>query len=209
MPVSSSIGDRSPRARGATPRAVASLAGALLVAWAAVSGATRAEIDWPHTPRAEADSQRAPADTPRAPADTPRAPSDSSRVDPRSPLAALHEIEAAWRRADVRALIAHLGPGRVTIALDAERRHRSNTYSRDQAFFVFRDLFRSTRTVEFAFAQVRTNARGRRTCSAVARWRYRRVDDGRERRGRVFVSLRREAQGDGARWVIDEIQAIR
>ena len=159
------------------------------------------------------DSVRSPgADSVRSPgADfEPPAPTDSPprRGDAAPARRVFADIEGAWRRGDVRGILKHVGRTRVTVALDDSPGSRA--FSRSQLVYRLRDLFRTTRTLDFEFVRYRLAGRGARSCFAVARRRYRRADDGRERRDRVFVSLRRERGDRGAdRWVIDEIQSLR
>jgi hypothetical protein len=80
-------------------------------------------------------------------------------------------------------------------------------YSKDQGFYLFKELFKTTVTKKFVFMQIRNTTEGGPTTFAIADRRYQRRDDGRQIKDKIYVSLHQE-RAEGGRWVVDEIKSI-
>jgi hypothetical protein len=87
---------------------------------------------------------------------------------------------------------------------------RWRTFSRNQSYYLLKDLFRYTLTKKFEFVQYRKpESDDDSDTFAVAERHYQKTDDGRLIKDKVYVSLHLERDGDEARWVVDEIKSIR
>jgi hypothetical protein len=123
---------------------------------------------------------------------------------PEGPLAVFADIEAGWQRHDPNRIVRHFGRGRVTISLEGLA-PAGKRFSKHQSYYLFKDLFKYTITRAFRFVRYRNlEGKGGRVY-AVAERLYKRRDDGRLFKDKVYVALRRE----GDRWVVDEIKSIR
>ncbi len=78
-------------------------------------------------------------------------------------------------------------------------------FSKNQSHYLLKDLFKYTITQKFEFVQYRNVSNGRNRVYAVAERSYKRNDDGRTFKDKIYVSLHLEE----SRWVIGEIKSIR
>lgn len=123
------------------------------------------------------------------------------------PMAVLEDIEQGWTSSDADLILRHFGSNKVTIVIDGSG--PGGSYSKDQGFYVFKELFKATTTKKFSFVQVRNSSEPGASTFAIAERRYQRKDDGRQIKDKVYISLHAERSGESGRWVIDEIKSIR
>lgn len=122
------------------------------------------------------------------------------------PSTVLDDIQKGWSIGNEELILRHFGSNKVSIVIDGSV---SGSYSKDQGYYFFKDLFKSTITRKFVFVQVR-NSNDEGTASfAIAERRYTRRDDGRPVKDKVYVALHLERGGDTGQWVLDEIKSIR
>jgi hypothetical protein len=122
---------------------------------------------------------------------------------PQSVRHVLVVIGEVWLAEDHAALSRLVAQAGVKIAIAPEP-DRDNVYSRSQAFYFFKNLFRSTKTDSFAFRRVQEEAEGE-LVHAVALWRYQRSSSNANKMERLFFTLTREQAG----WRLSEIRSLR
>ena len=122
------------------------------------------------------------------------------------PISVLDDIAQGWTSGDPDLILRHFGANKVVIMFDGNG--QGGPYSKDQGYYLFKDLFKATVTKKFVFVQVRNGNDGTASTFAIADRRYQRKDDGRQIKDKVYVSLHPELS-EGGRWVIDEIKSIR
>ena len=120
------------------------------------------------------------------------------------PIPVLDDIEQGWASGDADLILRHFGANKVTIVIDGSG--PGGSYSKDQGYYLFKELFKATVTKKFVFVQIRNNDENASTF-AIAERRYQRRDDGRQIKDKVYISLHQEH--DEGRWVVDEIKSIR
>jgi hypothetical protein len=120
-----------------------------------------------------------------------------------SPLDIFSDIESGWRHENVDMMLKHFGAGKVSIAIGGIGL-AGGRFSKSQSFYLLKDLFKYTLTKKFEFVQFRNVDSGKRRVYAVAERYYKRTDDGRLFKDKIFVSLNFEDD----RWVINEIKSI-
>jgi hypothetical protein len=120
-----------------------------------------------------------------------------------SPLDVFSDIESGWRHENVNMILKHFGKGKVSIAIGGIGL-AGGRFSKSQSFYLLKDLFKYTLTQKFEFVQFRNVDSGKRRVYAVAERYYKRTDDGRLFKDKIFVSLNFEND----RWVINEIKSI-
>lgn len=124
-----------------------------------------------------------------------------------APTDVLDDIQQGWTGQNAELILRHFGSSKVTISIDGSG--PGGSYSKDQGYYVFKELFKATVTRKFVFVQIRkSNDEGTATF-AIAERRYQRRDDGRQIKDKVYVSLHLEQERSGDRWVLDEIKSIR
>ena len=128
----------------------------------------------------------------------------SQKSDKVGPLAVFADIENGWRGEDVQKILRHYGKGKVAIAIEGTG-PVGGAFSKNQSHYLLKDLFKYTITQRFEFVQYRNVSNGRNRVYAVAERSYKRNDDGRTFKDKIYVSLHLE----GSRWVIGEIKSIR
>jgi hypothetical protein len=124
--------------------------------------------------------------------------------DKAGPIAVFADVEAGWKNEQVQQILRHYGKGRVAISIEGIG-PTGGQFSRNQSYYLFQDLFKYTITQKFQFVQYRHVSDGRDDVYAVAERHYKRDDDGKLYKDKIYVSLHRE---DG-RWVIGEIKSTR
>jgi hypothetical protein len=124
---------------------------------------------------------------------------DSSSVEP-----VFSSIEKAWAAGDARALVQTFGRRKVFISLP-DGGPEGGLFSRDQSYYILKDLFGTARTEEFSFVTIHGPEAERSTAFGLAKRVFRPRDAGSALRDRVFVSLVLE----GDRWVVSEIKSVR
>ncbi len=135
-------------------------------------------------------------------------PEKQTAKPPDSPMAVFADIEKAWNSQNVDLLLKHYGKARVTISIGGDT-PRGGDFSRNQSYYLFKDLFKYTITRKFEFVQYRRPDDSGKSTFAVAERQYQRTDDGRTYTDKIFVSLHMERDAEEERWVVDEIKSIR
>ena len=120
------------------------------------------------------------------------------------PIAVFADVEAGWKGEQVQQILRHYGKGKVAISIEGSS-PTGGQFSRNQSYYLFQDLFKYTITERFQFVQYRHVSDGRDKVYAVAERHYKRNDDGRLFKDKIYVSLHLEED----RWVISEIKSIR
>jgi hypothetical protein len=120
------------------------------------------------------------------------------------PILVFADIEAGWNKEQVEQILQHYGKGKVAIAIEGSG-PTGGKFSRNQSYYLLKDLFTYTITEKFEFVQYRHVTDGRDDVYAVAERKYKRNDDGRTFKDKIYVSLHLEDD----RWVISEIKSIR
>ncbi len=145
------------------------------------------------------------AQKPRAHKSVPSNPGQSA--DRLSPRQVFDEIERSWVNGSERGILKHYGKARVTLAVDGDRPQRAKV-SKNQSYYLLKDLFKFTITRKFEFVQYRESPEAG-TAFAVAERHYQRADDGRLIKDKVYVALEFEGRPERGRWVVTEIKSIR
>jgi hypothetical protein len=122
------------------------------------------------------------------------------------PTAVLDDIEQGWRSQNADLILRHFGPNKVSIAIDGGG--PAGSFSKDQGYYLFKELFKTTVTRKFVFVQIRRSNDDGTASFAIAERRYQRRDDGRQIKDKVYIALH-VARDDSGRWVLDEIKSIR
>ncbi len=112
------------------------------------------------------------------------------------------DVERGWHERSANRITRHFGRGKVAISLRGVGPSGGH-FSRDQSFYLFKDLFKYTITKKFKFIQY-SNINSGKKIYAVAERHYQRRRDGRLFKDKVYVSL----QLENGRWVISEIKSI-
>jgi hypothetical protein len=120
------------------------------------------------------------------------------------PIAVFAEVETGWKNEQVQQILRHYGKGKVAISIEGSS-PTGGQFSRNQSYYLFQDLFKYTITEKFQFVQYRHVSDGRENVYAVAERHYKRNDDGRLFKDKIYVSLHLEDD----RWVISEIKSTR
>jgi hypothetical protein len=120
------------------------------------------------------------------------------------PILVFADIETGWNNEQVEQILRHYGKGKVAIAIEGSG-PTGGKFSRNQSYYLLKDLFTYTITEKFEFVQYRHVSDGNDDVYAVAERKYKRTDDGRMYKDKIYVSLHLE----GDRWVISEIKSIR
>jgi hypothetical protein len=131
-------------------------------------------------------------------------PRSAPAKDHEAPLAIFADIEAGWRNAKVDNVLRHFGKAKVAISIGGAG-PSGGYFSKNQSYYLFKDLFKYTITKKFEFTQFRNMQKGEQKVYAVATRLYKRRDDGRLFKDKIYVSLRQEDD----RWVISEIKSVR
>ncbi len=128
------------------------------------------------------------------------------------PMAVFADIENGWKAKTIEKILDHFGRGKVTISIDGTG-PSGGQFSKNQSYYLFKDLFKYTITRKFEFVQYRKPNKKGNTTFAVAERHYQKRDDGRLFKDKIYVSLHLERSRDGktasGQWVIDEIKSIR
>jgi hypothetical protein len=128
----------------------------------------------------------------------------SSKGDKLGPIGVFADIEKGWKSENVNLITQHFGNKKVAISIDGIG-PVGGSFSRSQSHYLFKDLFEYTITERFEFVQYRNVTDGKVEVYAVAERSYKRNDDGRLFKDKIYVSLQQEDN----RWVISEIKSVR
>ncbi len=119
------------------------------------------------------------------------------------PLGVFAAVERAWSEERLDALVATLDPDeRVQLSFTLGG-PRGGYFNRDQAYFLFKDLFEFTKTDKFEFQKYWNLEEDGRSPYAVADRRFR-MNDGARHDDQVYIALRKR----GNQWVVGEIRSI-
>ncbi len=124
------------------------------------------------------------------------------------PMDVFSDIERGWHTRNVDLILRHFGSQKVAISVEGTG-PSGGTFSRNQSYYLLKDLFRYTITKKFEFTQYRKPGEEGGQSFAIAERHYQKTDDGRLFKDKVYVSLHLEKQDDRERWVVDEIKSIR
>ena len=124
------------------------------------------------------------------------------------PMDVFADIERGWNAGNVDPILRHFGSQKVAISVQGTG-PSGGTFSRNQSYYLLKDLFRYTLTRKFEFVQYRKPSDDGSDTFAVAERHYQKSDDGRLFKDKVYVSLHLEHDGEQDRWVVDEIKSIR
>lgn len=118
------------------------------------------------------------------------------------------DIQRAWNAGNVDLILRHFGSQKVAISVEGTG-PSGGTFSRNQSYYLLKDLFRYTITRKFEFTQYRKPGDEGGQSFAIAERQYQKTDDGRLFKDKVYVSLHLESDESRERWVVDEIKSIR
>jgi hypothetical protein len=124
------------------------------------------------------------------------------------PMDVFNDIEQGWTSRNVDLILRHFGSQKVAISVDGTG-PSGGSFSRNQSYYLLKDLFRFTVTKKFEFVQFRKSSDDGSQSFAIAERHYQRRDDGRLIKDKVYVSLHLERDDGRERWVVDEIKSIR
>lgn len=141
---------------------------------------------------------------PGAGSDSVEAKASSRAAEQPGPIGVFADIEDGWRSGSVQEILRHFGRGKVAISIEGIG-PTSGSFSKSQSHYLFKDLFKYTITERFEFVQYRNVSDGRAKVYAVAERSFKRNDDGRLIKDKIYVSLHVEDD----RWVITEIKSVR
>ncbi len=133
---------------------------------------------------------------------------EPASTDATGPMDVFADIERGWKAGQVDPILRHFGNQKVAISVQGTG-PSGGTFSRNQSYYLLKDLFRYTVTKKFEFVQYRKPNEDGNETFAVAERHYQKSDDGRLIKDKVYVSLHLERSGDDDRWVVDEIKSIR
>ncbi len=119
------------------------------------------------------------------------------------PALVFAEIARAWEEADQRALADLVHESGLTVGTGGDP-ERSTHYSPSQAFYYFKNVFQSHRTLIFTFDKTQDASAGNRV-HGMAVWQRRRPDSEKIQEMKLVCVLAK--QGD--RWWLAEINKIR
>ena len=135
-------------------------------------------------------------------------PSQPEKKAGGGPMDVFADIERGWKAGNVETILRHFGSQKVAISIQGTG-PPGGTFSRNQSYYLLKDLFRYTLTRKFEFVQYRKPSEEGGETFAVAERHYQMNDDGQLIKDKVYVSLHLERDGDDGRWVVDEIKSIR
>jgi hypothetical protein len=125
-----------------------------------------------------------------------------------APLEVFADIEKAWVEKNVDRILSHFGEQKVWISVEGTG-PSGGEFSRNQSYYLLKDLFKYTITRKFEFVQYRKPEDESKSTFAVAERHFQHTDDGRLFKDKIYVSLHLEGEPDEQRWVVDEIKSIR
>jgi len=123
------------------------------------------------------------------------------------PVDVLDDIGEGWTTQNAEMILRHFGANKVAMSIDGAG--TGGSYSKDQGYYVFKELFKATVTRKFVFIQIRKSNDEGTASFAIAERRFVRRDDGRQVKDKVYIALHIERGEDTGRWVLDEIKSIR
>lgn len=126
---------------------------------------------------------------------------DSRAPQSDTPLAVFKGLERAWNRADAQKISKYAGESRIFLEVRGIA-HRGGYFSRSQVYYMFRDMFKANKHMNFEFVKFHTPDNPDRRVYGIAHRRYKNNRSGRLYQDKVYVTLKKE----GSRWVVAEIK---
>ncbi len=133
-----------------------------------------------------------------------RIPKDRAPAKVMDPMIVFRGIERAWRAGDAQKLAGYAGKSKVLLNVRGLG-EKGGYYSRSQAFYLFKDMFESTKHTKFDFVGFHEVGEKSTKIYGVARRNYETTSNGRLFQDKIFVTLKLE----GKRWVISEMKSAR
>ncbi len=191
-------------------RIVVPAVGAVLLAgWVIVVQPGDAAARPNRSPRSGADPSAAQPNVVSQRSDSPDSSGDMDAARAAGgPMDVFADIERGWSTRNVEMILRHFGSQKVAISVDGTG-PSGGSFSRNQSYYLLKDLFRYTITRKFEFTQYRKPGEEGGQSFAIAERQYQKTDDGRLFKDKVYVSLHLEQADDGDHWVVDEIKSIR
>jgi len=116
------------------------------------------------------------------------------------PLLIFRSVERAWRAGNAQALSALASDSRVRVELRGLERS-GGYFTRPQIFYIFKNLFTSTKQINFAFVKYHNLDKEDSRVYGIAQRSYKTKRGGGLYKDMVYVTLVKE----GAQWVVAEI----
>lgn len=126
---------------------------------------------------------------------------EAGAVDP-GPALVFRRFEAAWRSGNAQDLAGLAGEAPVLVDLRGYDR-RGGYFTKAQLFYIFKDLFRSTKQLDFDFVRYHNIEKQDRRVYGIAQRSYRSGSSAGLMRDKVYVTLVKE----DARWAVAEIKS--
>lgn len=120
---------------------------------------------------------------------------------PDSPLSVLAAFEEAWAEGQSTLVERTLASDKIALSL-SDAGPQDGAYTRTQAAYLIKDALAYRITESFGFVEFQWSEKEARLPHGLARWIYKRTEDGPSHEMILKVSLRRE----GATWCVAEIR---
>jgi len=131
-------------------------------------------------------------------------PRDRAPVRGMDPMIVFRGIERAWRAGDAQKLAGYAGESKVLLNVRGLG-EKGGYYSRSQVFYLFKDMFKSTRHKKFDFVSFHEVGEKSTKIYGIARRNYETTSNGRLFQDKIYVTLKLE----GKRWVVSEMKSAR
>jgi len=118
------------------------------------------------------------------------------------PLVVFKNIEQAWQSGDAQRLAGLASESRVFMEIRGVER-RGGYFTKPQIFYIFKDIFASTKQTSFTFVKYHNLEKQDRRIYGMALRRYKNNRSGGLYQDKVYVTLVKE----GTRWVMAEIKS--
>ena len=123
---------------------------------------------------------------------------------PKDPEVVFRGIESAWRTGNAQKLAAYAGRSKVLLNVRGLG-EKGGYYSKSQVFYLFKDMFKSTKHKRFDFVRFHDVGKSSQKIYGVAHRNYEVVSNGRLFQDKIIVTLKLE----GNRWVVSEMKSAR
>lgn len=121
---------------------------------------------------------------------------------PKEPMVVFKGIESAWRSGNAQRLASYAGNSKVLLNVRGLG-EKGGYYSRSQVFYLFKDMFKSTRHKKFNFVKYHDVGKRSSKIYGIAHRNYEVVSNGRLFQDKIYVTLKLE----GKRWVVSEMKS--
>ena len=118
------------------------------------------------------------------------------------PLQVFKTVEKAWQTSNAQALSDLLSGSRVYVEIRGIE-HLSGYFTRPQLFYIFKDMFGSTRQLNFAFVKYYSREKEGSRVYGIAQRSYKSNRSNKLYRDRVYFTLVKEE----SRWAVVEIKS--